>query len=149
MTSKFIFQFLQCNKISLLLVMSSFILVKILITWMFTAMALSLFKIHESMVTPCSVKQNGAYRNPCISDLEDANCVSKFSNSSLFHFKHEIFGETADISPNGFLESFGFHSLQFREIPVNHYLFRSNHIYFIHNNFIGRQHNLFDLFHIY
>ena len=53
-------------------------------TWIFTAMALSLFNTQDSMVIPCSVKQNGAYRSPCLSSLEDAFCVLQSSTSLIF-----------------------------------------------------------------
>jgi hypothetical protein len=41
---------------------------------MFTMMALSLLKTQDNMVTPCSVKQNGARRKPCRSSLEVTIC---------------------------------------------------------------------------
>jgi hypothetical protein len=72
------------SRISLCVNSISRILVNTLITWIFTAMARSLFKTQDNIVTPCSVKQKGAYRKPCLSSLEVAFCVLQSSNSFLF-----------------------------------------------------------------
>ena len=47
-------------KIALFVDNISFMFVNILTIWIFISIALSLFKTQASIVTPCSVKQNGA-----------------------------------------------------------------------------------------
>ena len=45
-------------------------------------MAVSLFNTAESIATPCSVKQNGGWRNPFLSELEVTNCDLQSASSS-------------------------------------------------------------------
>ncbi len=50
------------------------------------AIALSLFKIHDSIFTPCSVKQKCAYRKPFLSSLEVTFCDLQFAKVGGINF---------------------------------------------------------------
>jgi len=58
--------------------------VNIRITWMFTWMALALFKTLDSISTPCSVKALGKLLLPPLPIFEVANCDFKHLIQSIF-----------------------------------------------------------------
>ena len=60
----------NCNNISLCVIAYCLSLVNTLMTLIFTSIAVLLFKILDSIATPCSVNTFGLYREPPQPDVE-------------------------------------------------------------------------------
>ena len=113
------------NKISLLVINISLSFVNIRIIQIFTLIALSLFKTHESMITPC-----------CKTERSIAQTRTMF----FVHLQHKVIWESPDISFNCLFKHFCFYALQCCKISVNHYIFSSYHVNITHNSFIRKCH---------
>lgn len=134
--------FSSCCKMSLWVMIISRILVNILMIWIFTRIAISLFKTEESMATPCSVKQKGGWRKPIFSELEVANCVLQFSSSSTVISNIKSLGNRSiflRIASFNLLVSTPYNSAK---SLVQHYFLSTNQVNFIHHEFV-RDHYLF------